>query len=449
MEREGQKTCAMFIVNRSDYIFESTMSSIMRTFESFKLDELLVFYAGFTRNLFKAQGNKHGFGELFEWIRGKGIEVRAEEFPSMNDVEEFKKWIDEKTKGCEEIIAIPTTSASLTAYLLGRLEDERLTTISYVFAFGPWTNYFYPYVPRPLEEMRVIEGKAKASLDTSKLEGFPNYMSENTFNMNVENVVIELNKEPTEDEVLELYYRDGNSDKVLLSSDTFDLNDFLNKLRRKFSGDEETIHEILLLSGAFELKFTKGKEHGTISSLTREKVLIDTNMLFYGIHNYELRNLIVPKCVRNEVSINSVQMKSRKGLLKSALSEVVEDVLNSILSHAKLIPSEDLWCDIAIPKIDPDLIEGAYLLTGDKKAFQRWTKSTLSKYTESLLVDVPNLDQESGVKKYSESIKDFIVKDKPRRYMSIITIALILSKVRTMKVSLGWKGQGKIEVSYS
>ncbi|BBG25703.1 hypothetical protein [Sulfuracidifex tepidarius] len=451
MER-STKTCALFIVNRSDYIFESTMSSIVRTFETFDIDLLLVFYAGFTRNLFNAQSPR-GLKELFGWIQGKGTEVVLEEASAPVDVDAFRKWIDEKTMECGKVIVVPTTSASLTAYLLGRVESEKLATVSYVFTFGPWTNYFYPYVPRPLETMRVINGEIKTNLNPSKLDGFPGYLSDKTFNMNVEKIVVELNKKTSSD-VLELHVKekDRNSqDKLLLSSDTFNLNDFLNKIHNRW-GCEETINEALLLSGAFELKITKGNKEDTISSLTREKVLIDTNLLFYGIHNYELRDLIVPKCVRNEVTINSVQTKSRGSPLKSALSEIVEDVLNSVLSHARLIPSEDLWCDIAIPKIDPDLIEGAYLLTGDKKAYERWRKSTIGKYTEPLLIKVPTLTYQEGVKRYSHDIDKHVVQDVGRRYMSIITIALLLSRIRdisNIKVSLCWKGGKPIEVSYS
>lgn len=67
MER-STKTCALFIVNRSDYIFESTMSSIVRTFETFDIDLLLVFYAGFTRNLFNAQslGDSKSYSDGFK-----------------------------------------------------------------------------------------------------------------------------------------------------------------------------------------------------------------------------------------------------------------------------------------------------------------------------------------------------------------------------------------------
>jgi hypothetical protein len=456
------ETCAVFIVNRSDYIFESAVSSIVMTIENFKLDKVFIFYGSFLESNFLPQNssktNKRNLYTVISWlekVKDKlGIQLVVENISNLpsNGINNF---INEKTNSCDKVLLVPNTSASITAFQLGRLNDPKFIGVNYNFVFGPWTNYFYPYVPRPTEDLVFIDPNRtlNRSQDYGRIKDFPDLYSTNPFESYIEKISFKLNQVNSWDGVLEL--RDKSDRSPLLDSEKFDLNDFLNKIYRKLnisSNKSNTnsydrrkrnlIKETLVLSGAFDLKL-KGLDDEGISYLSREKVVIDTNMIHYGIHNYELKGLMIPQCVRNEIGVKSVETK--RDFIEVGYYNMVEDVLLSVISRSSIIPSDDLMCDIAIPKLDPDLIQDAFLLTADKKAYERWSKSAISKYTKPILVDVSTImKDDSGNEhgdKFSEKALKHKVKDLGRRYMSIITMANFLDRIggNLLQVELCWR----------
>jgi|GEM_PF-2999107 len=89
--------CAVIPINRSDFTFESSFSSIVRTYELFKPEKILILYADF--NDVHLQKLK----DLLDELKGKGIDIKCVKL-TMESFEDFKKLIEEETKGCEKPI---------------------------------------------------------------------------------------------------------------------------------------------------------------------------------------------------------------------------------------------------------------------------------------------------------------------------------------------------------
>jgi hypothetical protein len=134
--------------------------------------------------------------------------------------------------------------------------------------------------------------------------------------------------------------------------------------------------------------------------------------VYYGIHTHEIRDLAIPYCVHNEI-LSNVNKKEDK------LADGEFYVYESLMARSKILPSESTICDIAIPKIDADLVEGSLIVTSDRRAFERWNKLAISRYAD---IKLAKLGKERT--DYSEVLS----------VIFNLAVILYLSKVRGVKI---------------
>jgi hypothetical protein len=134
--------------------------------------------------------------------------------------------------------------------------------------------------------------------------------------------------------------------------------------------------------------------------------------VYYGIHTHEIRDLAIPYCVHNEI-LSNVNKK------KDKLADAEFYVYESLMARSKILPSESTICDIAIPKIDADLVEGSLIVTSDKGAFERWNKLAISRYAD---IKLAKLGEERT--DYSEVLS----------VIFNLAVILYISKVKNVKI---------------
>ncbi|BCU69972.1 hypothetical protein [Stygiolobus caldivivus] len=430
--------CVVVPINRSDFVFESSFSSIVRSYEIFRPHKLVILYANFNKV------HLQRLSDLLSELRKKGVNVVTKEIHDQS-FDEFKGMIKEEVKGCEKVYLVPTSGANIIAVYLALLHaQEKYPLVNFIFRFGPWTSFYYPFVPRSMEKVMVLGDSTPTNVKLDlNLDG---YLSDTLFTKTVQAMAIKLNKaldkEGEEDLVLKI-----NEEPVLstASSSYRDVKNILSELTAKDSSLISTekyrdpSKTILSLAGAYEIEVDlrgelhesrqkeedKGSPTGSnapphISTVEEvsygRNVIIDTNLVYFGIHTHEVRNLVIPYCVHNEVLWN-VNTKTK-------FSNAVFYVYEALRERARMIPSESTICDVAIPKIEPDLIKGSVILTGDNFTFNRWKKLAVNSYTDIFRVRV-------GEKERSGKVNVSAV---------IFNLAAILGLMGVEGVEVCWKG---------
>ncbi|MGC9105399.1 MAG: hypothetical protein ACP5HQ_03110 [Thermoprotei archaeon] len=428
--------CAVVPVNRSDFVFDSAFSTIVRVYEAFRPGRFIVLYGDFNR---PAVERMEG---LFREMRERGVAVNAEMIPQALSFEKFLSWLRQKVEGekCERVFLAVTPAANITAVALTKLHDsdpDRFPLVNVVFAFGPWVGYYYPFVPRKFSQLvplgRVPEPQTKLDLSLAAYLGD----DEPAFYRDMKRLSFELNRRKTSNEgdPIELYV----NDERVVSSANPDYKFVLGKLDVYLSAiDPRNSHDmaerLLRLAGAYDIKVRALNRDGTYGQARsirdvafEHSVVVDTNLVYNGIHSHEVRDLVIPYCVHNEI-LNNVNTQ------KNPVGEMAFYVYESLLERARVLPSEFAYCDIAIPKIDPDLIEGALVVTGDKHALNRWRKLTFSKYVTLGLVegaDEGRSEEKKGAKyeeRREERVAAFIAME----------LGLFLSRIKAEARQRGW-----------
>ncbi|MUM65949.1 hypothetical protein D1867_12060 [Acidianus infernus] len=362
--------CAVIPINRSDFTFESAFSSVVRTYELVRYKKLLILYADFNDvHLRKLE-------RLFEEFKSHGVEVVKEKLGVMK-FDEFKKMIEDETGGCDKVFLVPTSGANIIAVYLTLLhssDSNKYPLINYLFAFGPWIRYYYPFVPRSLEKALLI-GHSQlhgVNLDLN-LEDYVERDLE--FTALIQLTAYELNKFNLEETNISLRV----NGKEILNTSNVDYDKAKKYLA--FAIQDSNIREsVFKLAGAYKI-LVDGEEIEKVAY--GRPLLIDTNLIYFGIHTHEIRDLVIPYCVHNEV-LMTVNRKDGE----ETFSDAVFLVYDTLRAKSRMLPSESTICDIAIPKIEADLIKNYLVVTADKRAYDRWKRLAISEYAEVKLASV-------------------------------------------------------------
>jgi hypothetical protein len=362
--------CTVIPINRSDFTFESAFSAIVRTYELVRPEKFIILYAEFNDvHLRKLE-------KLFEELNSHHVEVVKKKL-DMKSFDDFKKMIEEETKSCDKVFLIPTSGANIVAVYLTLLHAEdkgKYPLINYLFAFGPWIRYYYPFVPRSLEEKLLLGNSniAGVNLDLN-LEDYIERDLE--FTAIIQLTAEKLNKFNSEEKDISLRVR---GKEILNTSATS--YDKAKKSLSMFIQDDELRENILKLAGAYKI-LVDGEEIEKVAY--GRPLLIDTNLIYYGIHTHEIRDLVIPYCVHNEI-LMTVNKKGKE----EAFSNAVFMVYDTLRAKSRMLPSENTICDVAIPKIEADLIKNYLVVTSDKRAYQRWKRLAISRYADVRLANV-------------------------------------------------------------
>ena len=98
--------------------------------------------------------------------------------------------------------------------------------------------------------------------------------------------------------------------------------------------------------------------------------VIDTNMIYSGIHNLPIR-VEIPYCAQVEV-FHAVAEK--KYGCESVLAKAVELAFEQLRLNAAYVPTAPYMCDVALPTTDRVALSGKKILTMDKRAHELWLR---------------------------------------------------------------------------
>ncbi len=133
---------------------------------------------------------------MLDELRGKGIEIRCEEIKNI-EFKELEKLIQYETNDCEKVYLVSTSGANIIAVYLSLIysQSKNASLVNYIFSFGPWTRYYYPFVPRSLEKVMILgdDKPTNAKLDLN----LDSYLRNTTFTRIIESVAKKLNEKLT------------------------------------------------------------------------------------------------------------------------------------------------------------------------------------------------------------------------------------------------------------
>ncbi len=301
------------------------------------------------------------------------------------------------------------TTATLAA-VKGRRECN-LTVLHVHFYFGPWTGLAYPYTPLRLHpliiENPVVEPRSKDYTSAILIPGLTDTGCRHP-------LIGELT--PLRCAIAELAHRINKGLKPGLvlpsperhkcgllhveaegfSSAPADLcdPDSIKRLSERIAGFILTLEDeygyavrtILAWTGLADLMVEgeTGERYPLPDLVGREKLIIDTNLVYYGAHRYfwEGSEIYVPECIAREVhmnvteSIKSTHRSERNSIPHILAGLALKDLIDG---GAPIVPTAPSPCDTSIPKIDPIILDGKYLATSDSGALRYWTSHPVSR----------------------------------------------------------------------
>nr|MEB3816677.1 hypothetical protein [Desulfurococcales archaeon] len=120
-------------------------------------------------------------------------------------------------------------------------------------------------------------------------------------------------------------------------------------------------------------------------------VIVDTNLLYYGVHRYawEGGRILVPECA--VVEVHSAWAEAAKRGRLQCWSDVAAALAYLALEDLRgaggaIAPAPAGRCDVSIPKIDPVVLDGAYIATADDGAYRYWESHPASRIAVPLKV---------------------------------------------------------------
>ncbi|WP_243675406.1 hypothetical protein [Vulcanisaeta distributa] len=308
-----------------------------------------------------------------------------------------------------DAVVVPSSASVRMAICMTMLAAQRGVPIMHVmFPFGPWTNLFYPLVPRwlqwvqlfgkvsvnqgPNNVLRQLIGDCDEFID--KLKGVvginilnsdlrrevarvsclintltstphvyeddnpkPNSLrlelSKGELRLLVDNTLIEsvrLRTNPT-------YSRDiSNNEAVNMDR----VRKLIEAILNCVGDEDDTVDQMIRFFGFRVMDIEDGGDY-----------VIDTNTIYHGIHNLPVR-VEIPYCVQVEVLHAVAEEKSG---CRSVLAKAVELAFEQLRLRAAYVPTAPYKCDVVIPTTDRIVLRGGKkLLTMDKKAHELWLK---------------------------------------------------------------------------
>ncbi|MEM1853203.1 MAG: hypothetical protein QXR56_05890 [Thermofilaceae archaeon] len=411
---------AVFLVGSPSFTFQSAASSLARALEAFPIGECVAFYSAFAKR--EAERVSRFVKRLFD----VDLELRQMSRDLGEALNTFQSFL---SRG--KALAVPTSGSLVGAVALTLASARTGADVGHVlFPFGPWTGFFYPYVPRYLQPMRVLGDPPEPARRAFSRDGAVEYLEEEApfptrllkriaslcVDLNLSLPQTWVNDYSTPKLALELVeaVEGGELSKTLYLSTTAGLVPVCELARLPVKGEAPTARVRKSISvhpppdrrlfedfaaealSAIAWGEPRCREVGWLYRLVGfemldlgqdERYLIDTNVIYSGVHNVVRLlgpRIHVPYCVHAEV-LNRVA-ESRKAC-ERLLAEALLMAYEVVEAFASKVPSTQYKCDISIPSIDPELIKDLTVLTADKRAYALWRKLAISRYTNVKLMD--------------------------------------------------------------
>lgn len=401
---------AVFLVGSPSYTFESAASSIARVAESFELGEAVILHSRFARQ--EAERLRAFARRVF------ALDPKLEEQPS--DLRSALARAQQLLRG-RRSIAVPTSGSLLGAVALSIAASIEQSDIAHVlFPFGPWTGLFYPFTPRYLQPIQLLgsappprqpklDGVAAREYLESELRGWPRLrrrIAEVCLELNLSLNQAWVNDTSTPPLFVELSDKlEDNTVRVDLVLRTFTESVNVATLRELKDRREAKLESFRVQ--AFpppDVKMFAELSRRILTALARRackppewlyrflgfnvldldphgRYVVDTNLVYFGLHNHARPggpSILLPYCTHAEILS---KVAESKGACKELEAEILLMAYEALEAHAARIPSAPSRCDVSVPSIEPELLKGSTILTGDRRAFELWSRLALAKYT--------------------------------------------------------------------
>ncbi|MEZ0346306.1 MAG: hypothetical protein ABWK01_07135 [Infirmifilum sp.] len=155
---------AVLVLGSPSFTFESGASTLTRVLESFDVKSVEIFYSRFAE--LEAKRLQYFASKLFN------LEVNISPLPNL--LSQAVEALEKVTT--RDSLVVPTAGSLLGAIASTHVADKIGARILHVmFPFGPWSGFFYPYIPRYLQPIVALGGAVETSyrpFDAKKAESF-------------------------------------------------------------------------------------------------------------------------------------------------------------------------------------------------------------------------------------------------------------------------------------
>jgi hypothetical protein len=289
-----------------------------------------------------------------------------------------------------------------------------LNVVHVHFYFGPWSGLPYPYTPFRLQPLIVLhkvdEPKPRHSSAAGK---FVESWNEPTLKNMLGSIppiraamaelARRINRRTPASFILPSS-REPSCGKLIINvpghalpaADLCHVRDVSN-LAEKLAGMFMFIEENLGIAYRSLLAWTglahlKAGENGMPfpSLLSNEKTVIDSSLIYYGAHRYfwEFNEIYIPECAIREIHMAATEaIKTRRSRKWEGLPSILAylSLKDMIDAGAPILPTTPGYCDTAIPKIDPVILEGKVLATSDSGALRYWKGHPVRKIVKDII----------------------------------------------------------------
>jgi len=416
---------------------QAAVSSIVRVFEE---TGAKYFYILYTRRA--GEGVASSLKELFNGTFLRINPYLVSDEPGITEHEVRKLLVRLKDSG--PVYVVPTPGSRRLAAAVTMAADEANACILHVdFYWGPWTGLPYPLVPRVFEPLYVLrcDERPHPADDQAAVEGLLRQVGGELLN----GISSELRRKVAQEALntnlytasnpvarryprapggsngycgqasLELHVRgnlegkewslkvrvnDWCSDSSWVRAASKMLDQMESPSLAAGAADAPILRDFMEFlaraSGLKRLVFRAGGE----KLEPRGEVVIDTNLVYWGVHNECLSaqtggfKPVIPYAVLAEIYrryAEALKPLPYGGRLQSLVRRIEDILARYMLDElrrscgAPLIPSPQPPADTAIPSIDVLLLEGKYIATADRGAYKLWEEHPVRRIARPLL----------------------------------------------------------------
>ncbi|BFH72921.1 hypothetical protein SJAV_08650 [Sulfurisphaera javensis] len=352
-------------------VFETAVTTILRTLESYDVDKLVLLYPPFATSYLK---------DIISFLRILKTQPKIE-IKEIN----YRMPLEEEVKD-SDLIVPSATSVVYVIKLTTEAVKNSIPIDHVMFPFGPWYGLFYPYVPRFLVPM--FKGKEDVNdiinYDYAK-DSINSLLKNRELSKIIASLSLDFNVKEKDnyrvgeditlciDRKYEIRIKNEEEDcllvldkgKITFNGKEVEPEELVKKL---FNDNSGTLDKEL---GFYSIKVVLDREYELRELMRKYRgILIDTNLIYRGIVFYPDIQTLLPYCAYIEIANNRSKPKRNKAEIIS--HELAWIYLQELISRSTMIPTPIFFCDAIIPMIDPLLIKDSLILSSDKATITHW-----------------------------------------------------------------------------
>lgn len=156
----------IFLVGAPEYLFESSVSSILRTCEIFNPKEIIIYYSRFA---------KHKIERIEQYVKEFVInsQINLQEVPRLKLKQFFEEEFSKFRNGTALLVPTAGSIASIinAVYVTAKL-GKNIDIAHVLFPFRYWTRFYYPFIPRYLQPITLLSKEDKYKELEDKLKNW-------------------------------------------------------------------------------------------------------------------------------------------------------------------------------------------------------------------------------------------------------------------------------------